>query len=485
MGTRYLPSPALLTDLYQLTMAHAYWKAGLAKHRAVFHLFFRKNPFRGGYAIAAGLEQAVALLERWRFSADDLRWLSTLTGNDSAPLFDPAFLEFLGQMELQLDVDAVPEGTAVFPHEPLIRLRGPLLQCQLLETPLLTIINFQTLIATKASRVCRAAAGGPVLEFGLRRAQGIDGGLAASRAAFIGGCSATSNVLAGKMYGIPTKGTHAHSWVMAFPDEPSAFAAYASAMPNNCVFLVDTYDTIEGVHNAVEEGRKLRAMGHEMVGIRLDSGDLATLSRAARTILDDGGFPSAAIVASDSLDEHRIVELQAQGARIDIWGVGTNLVTARDQPALGGVYKLAAIAPPGEDWEYRIKLSEHPIKVSSPGVQQVRRFTDSTGRALGDLIFDEDHPPEPILVDIADPTQRTVLPRDARTTDLLQPIYRGGSLRWTAPPLPAVQGRAAAQLAALPPDVLRFSAPATYPTGLSVQLSALKSALRAAAEDRS
>ena len=482
MGTRYIPSPALLTDLYQLTMAYGYWKVGMADHRAAFHLFFRKNPFKGGYAIAAGLSAAVNLLKRWRFSDDDLAYLATLTGNDGQPLFEPAFLTYLRDTPLALDVDAMPEGTVAFPHEPLMRLSGPLIQCQLLETSLLTILNFQTLIATKSSRICRAAHGESVLEFGLRRAQGIDGGLAASRAAYIGGCSATSNVLAGKLYDIPVKGTHAHSWVMAFPTERAAFEAYAEAMPNNCVFLVDTYDTVEGVKTAVEVGTALRARGYEMVGIRLDSGDLADLSQKSRRILDEGGFPNAAIVASDSLDEHRIAALKERGSLITVWGVGTNLATAKDQPALGGVYKLAAIAGPGEPWAYRIKLSEHPIKVSNPGIQQVRRYTDAAGRFLGDQIFEIDHGADRTLVSLSQPDTQHTVAADAQSTDLLIPIVRGGKVVWEEPPIAAVRARAAEQLSSLPAGVVYGGD--EYPTGLSPQLSSLKASLMAAARSR-
>jgi nicotinate phosphoribosyltransferase len=479
VGTRYIPSPALLTDLYQLTMAYGYWKVGMADHRAAFHLFFRKNPFKGGYAIAAGLSAAVGLLERWRFGAEDLTFLAGLTGNDGKPLFEQGFLDYLRDTPLSIDVDAIPEGTAVFPHQPMMRLTGSLIQCQLLETPLLTLLNFQTLIATKSSRICRAASGESVLEFGLRRAQGVDGGLAASRAAYIGGCHATSNVLAGKLYDIPIKGTHAHSWVMAFPTERAAFEAYAEAMPNNCVFLVDTYDTVQGVQTAVEVGLALRERGYEMSGIRLDSGDLAALSQAARKILDEGGFPDAAIVASDGLDEHRIAELKARGSCITVWGVGTNLSTAKDQPALGGVYKLAAIAAPGEPWAYRIKLSEHPIKVSNPGIQQVRRYTDADGRFLGDQIFEIDHGADHTLESLANPGTTTTIPADAESTDLLQPVYRAGERVWEEPSIHTVRDRTAAQLANLPDGVVTGTA--EYPVGLSPQLSTLKASLMAAA----
>ena len=348
---------ALLTDLYQLTMACGYWKSGRAEREAVFHLFFRHSPFQCGFTLTAGLAPTIEFLQSFRFTKDDLAFLSTLRGNDDQPLFDRGFLDYLETLRFSCDVDAIPEGTAVFPQEPLLRIQGPILQCQLFETALLNPINFQWLIATKAARVCLAARGEPVLEFGLRRAQGVDGALAASRAAYIGGCAATSNVLAAKLYGIPVRGTHAHSWVMSFDDEREAFRAYAEAMPNNCVFLVDTYNTLEGVRRAVEVGRLLRERGHEMVGIRLDSGDLAWLSVEARKILDAAGFPNAVIVASNDLDEHIIASLKEQGAMINVWGVGTKLVTA-DSAAVSCLVSLAcelALNELGRDG-VRIKL---------------------------------------------------------------------------------------------------------------------------------
>jgi len=326
----------LLTDLYQLTMAYGYWKNQVHEREAVFHLFFRKNPFNSGFSVACGLADVIEYIDTFQFDQDELAYLATLKGNDGQPLFDAGFLDYLKHLQFTCDIDAIPEGTLVFPHEPLVRVRGPIIQCQILETALLNIVNFQTLIATKAARICHAAAPEPVLEFGLRRAQGIDGGMAASRAAHIGGCTATSNVLAGMRYGIPVKGTHAHSWVMSFDTEEEAFEAYADAMPNNCVFLVDTYDTLEGVRTAVRVGKRLREKGHELVGIRLDSGDLAYLSIEARKILDEGGFPKALVVASNDLDEHIITSIKQQGGKVGIWGVGTKLVTAYDQPAMGG-----------------------------------------------------------------------------------------------------------------------------------------------------
>jgi nicotinate phosphoribosyltransferase len=457
----------LLTDLYQLTMAAGYFHAGRAERESVFHLFFRRLPFEGGYAVAAGLGDVVEWLREFRFETEDLEWLATVPGRDGRPLFTPAFLDWLGGLRWTCDVDAVPEGTVVFPHQPLIRVRGPMVQAQLAETALLNIVNFQTLIATKSARVCESAAGEPVLEFGLRRAQGPEGALMASRAAFIGGASATSNVLAARRLGIPVKGTHAHSWVMSFDSEPEAFAAYAEAMPNNCVFLVDTYDTLQGVRHAVEAGRRLRDAGHGMAGIRLDSGDLAWLSVEARKILDEGGFPDAVIVASNDLDEHLIASLKQQGSAIGVWGVGTQLVTGGAESALGGVYKLGAIRGDDGHWQPRLKLSEQSVKVSNPGIQQVRRFT-ADGRFRADVIFDEEHgcPEHPEIVHPADPARRFTVPPDAVGQDLLVPVCRGGQFMEGTPTLPEIQARCRAQLAALHPTVKRLSHPHAYPAGL-------------------
>jgi nicotinate phosphoribosyltransferase len=461
----------LLTDLYQLTMAAGYWKCGKAEQEAVFHLFFRKLPFAGGYAIAAGLGDVVAWLRGFRFGQAELAYLATLPGRDGKALFERGFLDYLGKMEWRCDVDAIPEGTVVFPHEPLIRVRGPLVQAQLVETALLNIVNFQTLIATKAARVCEAAKGEPVLEFGLRRAQGPDGAVKASRAAFIGGAAATSNVLAGMTHGIPVRGTHAHSWVMSFDSEMEAFEAYAAALPNNCVFLVDTYDTLEGVKHAVEVGKRLCERGHELAGVRLDSGDLAWLSIEARRILDEGGFPKAGIVASNDLDEHLIESLKHQGAKISVWGVGTQMVTGGAQAALGGVYKLGAIRNDAGQWEPRIKLSEQAVKVSNPGIQQVRRFT-LNGEFRGDAIFDEEHgltgPTE--IVHPSDATRTKTLPAEATHEDLLQPVYRSGKLVKELPPLPEIQKRCRGQLTMLHATVKRLQHPHEYPAGVEKSL---------------
>ena len=469
---------ALLTDLYQLTMAYGYWKTGKADQEAVFHLLFRKQPFQGGFTLSCGLADSIQYLLGFKFNKSDLDYLGRLKGNDGKRLFEPAFLKYLGGLKLRLDVDAIPEGTVVFPQEPLLRVRGSILQAQLVETALLNLLNFQSLIATKAARVCLAAQGDPVVEFGLRRAQGIDGALTASRAAYIGGCSGTSNVLAGKLFGIPVKGTHAHSWVMSFENEVEAFRAYADALPNNCIFLVDTYDSLEGVRHAVEVGKRLRKLGHKLAGIRLDSGDLAYLSVEARKILNAAGFKDAVIVGSNDLNEHLIASLKQQGAAINMWGVGTMLVTAYDQPALGGVYKLSAMRGSDGTWDHKIKLSEQTVKVTNPGVLQVRRFR-KVNEFIGDAIYDETRP-LPKLITIVDPTdstRRKHFPAATDYEDLLIPVLRRGKLMYDLPSLDSVRARAQRQLAMLHPGIKRFENPHQYPAGLELTLHEFKTEL--------
>ncbi|GAA4399918.1 nicotinate phosphoribosyltransferase [Nibrella viscosa] len=478
----YDTSLSLLTDLYQLTMAYGYYQSQTAEKEAVFNLYFRKHPFSSGFTVACGLNYVIGYLREYGLSKKDIRYLRTLTGNDGKPLFDADFLRYLAQLEFTCDIDAIPEGTVVFPNEPLLRIRGPILQCQLLETPLLNMVNFQSLIATKAARLRLAAKDDTILEFGLRRAQGVDGGMTASRAAYIGGCDATSNVLAGKLYGIPVKGTHAHSWVMSFPDELTSFETYARVLPNNVTFLVDTYDTLEGVRNAIRVGHTLRERGHTLAGIRLDSGDLAYLSIEARKLLDEAGFPNTGIVASNDLDEHIITSLKEQGAQINIWGVGTKLVTAYDQPALGGVYKLAAIREKnGEQtrWEYKMKLSEQAVKTSTPGIQQVRRYLDERGNFVSDMIYDEELQltDAATMIDPLDFTRRRKFDAGQPYEDLLVPIFRQGKLVYQQPDIHQVRARVQQQLAGLHPGVKRFVNPHTYPVGLERQLHELKTAL--------
>ncbi|HVO10538.1 MAG TPA: nicotinate phosphoribosyltransferase [Vicinamibacteria bacterium] len=478
LGDLYRAPLALATDLYQLTMAQAYVASGKDRTEAAFHLFFRKNPFGGGFAVACGLNRVVDYLESFRFSPRDVEYLAQLTGSDGRPIFTPAFLDVLGALRLTCDVDAVPEGTVVFPYEPLVRVRGPMLQAQVVETALLNAVSFETLIATKAARIVLAARGDAVVEFGLRRAQGMDGGLSASRAAFVGGCQGTSNLLAGRLLGLPVKGTHAHSWVMAFDSELEAFEAFAKAQPNNAVLLVDTYDSLEGVRHAAEVGQRMRERGQQLIGVRLDSGDLAWLSTEARKILDAAGLQNVRIMASNELDEHTIESLKEQGARVDTWGVGTRLVTGGDQSALGGVYKLGAVREPGGAWQYRVKLSEQAAKISNPGVQQVRRFSGPQG-FVADAIYDEltGLPPEVVIVDPLDPTRRKRIAPGTPGEDLLVPVMRGGRPCYELPPLEDARRRLAGQLAALHDGIKRFVNPHQYPVGLSLQLSETKTRL--------
>jgi nicotinate phosphoribosyltransferase len=470
----YKPSLATLTDLYELTMGSGYLSTGLAERQAVFTLSFRGLPFGGGYAVAAGLDDALEILEHLRFEPEDIDHLQGLTGVTGKPLFPREFLDLLASLRFSCDVDAIPEGTVVFGNEPLVRVSGPLLQAQLVESVLLTVIGFQTLVATKAARVVAAAAGGSILEFGLRRAQGPDGALSAARAAYIGGVSATSNVLAGRLYGIPVRGTHAHSWVQVFGDEQAAFDAYADAQPDNITLLVDTYDSLTGVGRAIETGKRLRARGRTLDAIRLDSGDLAYLSIEARRILDEAGFPETKIVASNDLDEHLIESLREQGARIDVWGVGTKLDTAFDQPALGAVYKLTAVQDSAGAWRFPVKLSEQTAKISTPGILGVRRFIDPTGRLRADMIYDEGMPPEGpggVIVDPADLLHVRSIDPAWSAEELVLPALRAGRRVAESPTLDAIRDRTRAQIGALHPAIRRLLNPHVYPVGLERRLN--------------
>lgn len=471
MTSTYNP---LLTDFYQLTMASGYWQLGKHENQAVFHLLFRKNPFKDNHALCCGLGSIIDFIKDWHFSEADIKYLASLKNAKQQPLFEPAFLDYLLNMTFACDVDATPEGTIVFPHTPVLRIEGPLIQCQLLETALLNIMNFQTLIATKAARVCLAAQGDTVIEFGLRRAQGPDGALSASRAAYIGGCAATSNTLAGRYYDIPVRGTHAHSWVTAFDTEQEAFDAYTRTMPFNSVLLVDTYDTIEGVKHAIEAGLALRKQGAELSAIRLDSGDMADLSIKARALLDEAGFASTAIMASNSLDEYVIADLKSRHAQITLWGVGTNLVTAYDHPALDGVYKMSALKNDQGKWEYKLKLSEQEVKISNPGRHQVRRYF-LQNKMIGDVIYDTE-------LGIEKSPHSTLLNQDLQNmrfdlydhyVDLLQPVYRKGQLIDPGPSIHAIREKAMIASATFQQSHDHHA----YPTGLEQHLYDLKTAL--------
>ncbi len=459
-------------------MAYAYWKEGLAEKESVFNLFFRENPFGGGYTICCGLSYVIDFLGKLKFTTEDLDFIKTLQNQDGSTMFEDAFIDYLGNMEFCCSLDAIPEGKVVFPHEPLIRVQGPIIQGQLIESALLNMINYQSLVATKAARISEAAKGEQVLEFGLRRAQGIDGAISASRAAYIGGCTSTSNVLAGRLFGIPVSGTHAHSWVMTFDSELEAFSSYANALPDNCVFLIDTYDTLQGARNAIEVGKSLRARGKSLIGVRIDSGDLAYLSSKVRELLDQHGFHKTKIVASNNLDENIIASLKEQDAAIDVWGVGTKLVTAFDQPALGGVYKLSAIKH-GDTWHYKIKLSEQAKKVNNPGIPQVRRFL-SNGSFIADMIYDinsnigTDH----LMVDPIDHTRRKkISSKNMEYEDLLVPIFDSGKLVYKDPDIHSIRKRVRNELSCLDKSIKRFVNLHDYAVGLEKSLFEKKMAL--------
>ncbi len=450
----------LATDLYQLTMAAGYQHHRMAGTRATFHLFFRRAPFGGAFAVAAGLADALESLTRLRFAAEDLDYLSRLESQSGAPLFSEGFIDRLRMFRVALDIDAVPEGTVVFPSEPLLRVSGDLLTCQLVETLLLSIVGYQTLVATKAARIKIAAAEAPVLELGFRRAHGPGAALAASRAAFVGGVDATSNVLAGRRYDIPVRGTHAHSWVMAFGDERRAFDAYAEAMPDDSVFLVDTYETQTGIGHAIAAAHAMRARGRALRAIRLDSGDLAELSKRARARLDAAGLEGVKIIASNDLDEHRISALRAASAPIDVYGVGTRLVTGGAQPSLGAVYKLGAIEEGGV-WSPRMKISSDREKRSLPGRVAIRRHFRH-GRPTHDVLYDVDQVPRVAA---------------GESIDLLVPVMRGGAPTGRSPSLAALRERALGGVARLPAEVARLASPLRYSVNDDEGLASLRARL--------
>lgn len=471
----------LLTDLYQLTMAQGYWETGQGATQACFHAYFRDYPFRGGYAIACGMDQLAELIDGFAFSAEDVDYLASLDAPGGGRLFKPAFLEYLRTFSLRVDVDAVAEGAVVFPHEPIVRVMGPIMDCQLIETALLNCVNFETLIATKAARVCLAAHGLPVAEFGLRRAQGAGGGMWASRAAVVGGCASTSNVLAGKTYGLPVSGTHAHSWVMSFPSELEAFRAYAREFPRNCVLLVDTYDVEQGIRNAITVGLEMRARGERLAGIRIDSGDLAWLAKMARRMLDEAGLDDCGIVLSNDLDEYTIQSILDEGAPVSSWGVGTKLACAFDQPTLGGVYKLSATRAPGQaEWVDRLKISESAAKLTVPGVLDVRRYYNDNGTIAGDMVFDVNAGVDEgqVIVDPLDSMRRKKLV-GKRFSTMLEPLARNGQVVLEASDRSAMeaQRRCREGLACLDESQKRMLNPHTYPVGLEYGLCERRRAL--------
>ena len=470
----------LLTDLYELTMMQGYFKHKDRNETVIFDAFYRNNPCGGGYSIAAGLEQLIAYIKELHFSPEDIRYL------DSLHLFEKDFLDYLADFHFSGDIYAIPEGTVIFPREPLVKVIAPIMEAQLVETAILNIINHQSLIATKAARVCYAARGDGIMEFGLRRAQGPDAGIYGARAAVIGGCIGTSNVLCGQLFDVPVKGTHAHSWIMSFPDEYTAFKTYADLYPSACILLVDTYDTLKsGVPNAIRVFREMRKAGIPLTfyGIRLDSGDLAYLTKKARAMLDEAGFPDAVISASNDLDEYLIESLKAQGAAITSWGVGTNLITSKDNPAFGGVYKLAAVM--GQDGEFipKIKLSENTEKVTNPGNKTIYRvYEKDSGKIKADLIclvgetFNEEDPL--LLFDPLEPWKKTRLPGGSYTLrELLVPVFQKGKCCYESPKVMAIRDYCQKELSTLWDETKRFVNPHPIYVDLSQKLYDIKIAL--------
>ena len=467
----------LLTDLYELTMMQGYYKNKDKNDIVIFDAFYRNNPCGGGYAISAGLEQVIDYIKNLHFTEEDIAYLRSLR------IFEDDFLEYLGSFRFSGDIYAIPEGTVMFPREPMIKVIAPIMEAQLVETAILNILNHQSLIATKASRVCYAARGDGVMEFGLRRAQGPDAGTWGARAAVIGGCVGTSNVLCGQLFDIPVKGTHAHSWIMSFPDEYTAFKAYAKMYPSACILLVDTYDTLKsGIPNAIRVFQEMRDAGttFSLYGIRLDSGDLAYLSKKARKMLDEAGFPDAVISASNDLDEFLIDSLKAQGAQITSWGVGTHLITSKDCPSFGGVYKLAAVM--GKDGKFvpKIKLSENTEKVTNPGNKTIYRIYDKeTGKIKADLIalvdevYSEDEPL--LLFDPAEPWKKTKLQGGTYTLrEILVPVFKNGECCYTSPKVMDIRAYCGKELNTLWDETRRLINPHEVYVDLSPKLYNMK-----------
>jgi nicotinate phosphoribosyltransferase len=472
---RYAP---LLTDLYELTMLAGYLEQGMHERPAVFDLFFRHNPYQGGYAVFAGLDTALGYLEELAFSDQDLSYL------DGLGMFRPEFLCYLEGFRFNGRVTAPPEGSMVFAREPLLSVEGGLAEAQFVETALLNIINFQTLVATKGARINRAAGGASVLEFGLRRAHGPDGGLSVARAAYIGGVRSTSNVLAGKEFGIPIKGTHAHSWIMAFPDELSAFRSYAECFPDACILLIDTYDTLEsGLPNALIVAAELRARGHELFGVRIDSGDLAYLSRETRSAFDAAGYAGVRIVASNELDEHVIESMREEGGRVDIYGVGTRLATCAGigGGALGGVYKLVRI-----DGEPKLKLTSDVSKATLPDKKRVLRAVNPDGSFIQDVITleGEEISPGAVVYDPSNPLQQVRIPDRARFVELRSRVMEAGKRCAPAETLDMAADRSARELSLLPEGCQRLINPHVYKVSISAGLNELRLRLIAEVKER-
>lgn len=470
----------LLTDLYELTMMQGYFENEDVNQTVIFDMFYRNNPEGNGYAICAGLEQLIDYVKNLHFTEDEIDYLKSLG------IFKPAFLAYLRDFRFTGDIYAIPEGTVIFPREPLVKVIAPIMQAQLIETALLNIINHQSLIATKTARIVRAAQGDGVMEFGCRRAQGPDAAIYGARAAIIAGCVGTSNVLCGQMFHVPVSGTHAHSWIMSFPDELSAFRAYAKLYPDACILLIDTYDTLDsGLPHAIQVFKELREQGihPKRYGIRMDSGDLAYLSKKVKAALDAEGFTDAIISASNDLDEGLIGSLKAQGATINSWGVGTNLITSKDCPAFGGVYKLAAIwNEPEQRFEPKIKISENAEKITNPGDKKIYRIYDLEGMIIADLIAladEEFSSKDPLLLfDPIETWKKTLLPGGSYTMrELLVPVFRKGDCVYESPSVKEIQNICRRELNTLWEESKRFEYPHQTYVDLSRKLWNLKNNL--------
>ena len=469
----------LLTDLYELTMMQGYYEKG-QNENVIFDVFFRQNPCNNGYSVCAGLDQVIDYIKNLHFTYDDVDYLRGLG------IFKEDFLHYLSGFHFSGDIYAIPEGTVVFPKEPLLKVVAPIMEAQLVETAILNIINHQSLIATKTSRIVFAANGDGIMEFGLRRAQGPDAGLYGARAAMIGGCVGTSNVLAGQMFDVPVMGTHAHSWIMSFPDEYTAFKTYAEMYPDNCTLLVDTYDTLKsGVPNAIRVFQKFKDAGKPLIkyGIRLDSGDLAYLSKEARKMLDEAGFPEATICASNDLDEFLLHDLKMQGAAIDSWGVGTNLITSKDCPSFGGVYKLAAIQNEEGDFVPKIKISENTEKITNPGNKTIYRiYEKASGKIKADLICFADEVIDPkqdlLLFDPMDTWKKTKLAGGTYTVrEILLPIFKNGECLYKSPTLKEIAAYCREEKDTLWDETKRLFYPHRVYVDLSQKLYAVKQSL--------
>ena len=469
----------LLTDLYELTMMQGYYEKG-QNENVIFDVFFRQNPCNNGYSVCAGLDQVIDYIKNLHFTYDDVDYLRGLG------IFKEDFLHYLSGFHFSGDIYAIPEGTVVFPKEPLLKVVAPIMEAQLVETAILNIINHQSLIATKTSRIVFAANGDGIMEFGLRRAQGPDAGLYGARAAMIGGCVGTSNVLAGQMFDVPVMGTHAHSWIMSFPDEYTAFKTYAEMYPDNCTLLVDTYDTLKsGVPNAIRVFQEFKDAGKPLIkyGIRLDSGDLAYLSKEARKMLDEAGFPEATICASNDLDEFLLHDLKMQGAAIDSWGVGTNLITSKDCPSFGGVYKLAAIQNEEGEFVPKIKISENTEKITNPGNKTIYRiYEKASGKIKADLICFADEVIDPkqdlLLFDPMDTWKKTKLAGGTyNVREILLPIFKNGECVYKSPTLKEIAAYCREEKDTLWDETKRLFYPHRVYVDLSQKLYAVKQSL--------